>query len=733
MDILAFMERKDYNPMLLKELAFVLGVPREEQHVLKALLGELEAGGKVVKSKKNRYGMPEHFNLVQGRLQMNEKGFGFVVTDDPGTEDLYIPPGSLNGAMHNDRVLARVLLRGAFNKKDEGEIAKIIERANKTIVGTLFSSKHFLYVKPDERRITENVLIPGKYAGGALPGQKVVIEVTKWPEASKHTEGRVIEILGDKDDPSIDVLYIIKAFNLPSGFPEDVMNEAAEIQQSVPEEALKGRRDLRDLRILTIDGEDARDLDDAVSIEKTPEGFYRLGVHIADVSYYVREGTRLDKEAIKRGTSVYFPDRVIPMLPPQLSNGICSLNPNEDRLTFTVLMDIDSNGEVINHEIFESVVNTVERMTYTSVYKILEEKDEELRRRYSHIVDDLELMKELAILLGAKRATRGAIDFELGEARIILDDEGRIKDIIKFKPTIAEKIIEEFMIVCNETVAENFFWQDAPFVYRIHEDPDREKLVAFSKFVRLLGYRVKGSGDIHPNALQELLEKVKGKKEERLVSTMMLRSLQKAKYSEKNAGHFGLASRYYCHFTAPIRRYPDLIIHRIMKEIINGEMTGARRSHYEKILPGIAVQCSERERMAEEAEQAVEDLKKVEYMQSYLGEVFEGIITSITNFGMIVELDNTVEGIVKLSDMDDDYYILDDMGYFLMGEWTGKQYKIGDLVKVRVVKASKETRLVEFMLEAKVAGKKKTKNKNKNTGEKKKDKKKKKQGDVENG
>lgn len=705
--ILSFMESEEYKPLLFKELAFVLGVPKSDTDLFKVVLEELETEGKIVKSNKNRYGLPEHFNLIPGRLQMNERGFGFVIPDTANMGDVYISPNFLHGAMHDDRVLVKILSRDSFNKKDEGEIVKILKRANQTVVGTLFSSRHFLYVIPDEKRITEDILIPAEETGGAIPGQKVVAEITKWPEKTKHAEGRIIEILGDKDDPNTDVLSIIRAFHLTEEFPENVIQQALKIEDSVPEEALEGRRDLRALRIITIDGEDAKDLDDAVSIEKTPEGIYRLGVHIADVSYYVTEGSPLDREALKRGTSIYFVDRVIPMLPPKLSNGICSLNPGVDRLTFSVFMTIDSKGNVVDHEIFESVINTTERMTYTNVYKILEEKDQEVCSKYSHLIGDLQVMEELALILREKRMARGAIDFDFGEARIVLDEEGRIADIMKFNPTIAEKIIEEFMIVCNETVAEYFFWLDSPFVYRIHEDPDKEKLINFSNFARILGYRLKGSGDIHPSALQKLLEEVKGKKEERLVSTMMLRSLQKAKYSERNVGHFGLASKYYCHFTSPIRRYPDLIIHRIMKEVIKGKMDDDRKRYYTEKLPDIAKQCSERERLAEDAEQAVEDLKKVEYMQQYLGDVFEGIITGITNFSMFIELGNTVEGIVKLSSMEDDYYILDDMGYFLIGERTGKQYRIGDIVEVRVVRTDKIARQVEFVIERKPQSKRK--------------------------
>ncbi|HOJ09240.1 MAG TPA: ribonuclease R [Clostridiales bacterium] len=702
--ILEYMESDTYKPFLFEELAGFLAVPDTELGIFRSVLDELEAEGKVFKSKKNRYGLPKHFNLIAGRLQMNERGFGFVIPDNrnngsnDSNGDIYISPEFMHGAMNNDRVYARIMYKGYYDKRAEGEIFRIIQRANEMVVGTFQSSRYFAFVIPDDKRITGDVLIPKDEAGGAVDGQKVVAQIIRWPEESKHAEGCIVEILGDKNSPQADVLSIIRTFNLPEKFPENVMQQVDKIGDTVPDSMLEGRRDLRQLRIVTIDGEDAKDLDDAVSIEKTAEGYYRLGVHIADVSNYVVEGSPLDREALIRGTSVYLADRVIPMLPPKLSNGICSLNPGVDRLTFSVIMTINSSGNVIGHEICESVIKTTERMTYNNVYKMLVENDPQVCHKYSHLIDDFKTMEELALVLRKKRIERGSMDFDFGEAKIILDEEGRPVDIIKFKSTIAEKIIEEFMIVCNETVAEHFFWLEAPFVYRIHEEPDKEKLSNFSSFVRILGYRIKGKGEVHPKALQDLLDEVRGKKEERLISTMLLRSLQKARYSEQNAGHFGLASKYYCHFTAPIRRYPDLLIHKIMKQILKGEMSKEKTEYYDKHLQELARMCSERERAADDAEQAVDDLKKAEYMEQFIGETFEGIITGITNFGMFIELDNTVEGVVRLSSMYDDYYYLDDMRYLLLGEKTGKQYRIGDAIKVKVVKTDKIARQIEFEL-----------------------------------
>lgn len=703
--IIAFMKEEAYKPLLFDELVIVLDVPESDIEMFREMMNELESEGRVFKTKRDRYAVPERVNLVTGRLQGHERGFGFVIPDEEGTADIFIPADALNGAMHGDKVVARVSRGIAAGKRAEGEIIKIINRANKTVVGTFESSRYFGFVVPDDKRISGDIFVPRDEYNGAQPGQKVVCEIVKWPLARRNAEGRITEVIGDIGQPGTDILSIIKSYNLSEEFPQAVLEQADSISQTVTSQMISGRRDLRSLRMVTIDSEDARDLDDAVSIELLPGGNYRLGVHIADVSYYVRENSPLDREALKRGTSVYLVDRVIPMLPKSLSNGICSLNPQVDRLAFSVFMDIDAAGRIINHEIFESVINIDERMTYTSVYKILAERDEKLCRRYANLVDDFRAMETLALILRNRRMARGAIDFDFEESKVILDEQGKPVEIKRYEITIANKIIEEFMLACNETVAEHFYWLGTPFVYRIHEEPDSEKMETFGEFVHNLGYHLKGAGRIHPKALQELLARVKGTREERVLSTMMLRSLQKARYSHENSGHFGLAAKYYCHFTSPIRRYPDLIIHRIMKEYIKGRLTEERIQAYNEDLPETARQCSERERAAEEAERETEDLKKVEYMKAHEGEVFEGIISNVTAFGFFVELDNTVEGLVRMSSLEDDYYIFDEKRYYLIGERTKKIYRVGDALEVRLAKADMASRQIDFTVENKITGK----------------------------
>ncbi len=695
--ILSYMREKAYKPLLLSELVTVLDVPKEDIPVFINLLNHMEEEGLVIKTKKERYGVPERMGLIVGRFQAHERGFGFVIPET-GNEDVFIPANAINGAMHGDRVMTRSTKPATATRGQEGEIIKILSRAHKTVVGTFDSSDNFGFVIPDHARLFRDVFIPRDYINGAKKGQKVVVELTKWPEANRNAEGRIIEILGDSGDAGVDIMSIIRAYGIPYEFPEVVLKEAKKVSQTVSEEDIKNRRDLRDLRMVTIDGEDAKDLDDAVSIEILENGNYRLGVHIADVTHYVKEGSMLDREALLRGTSVYFPDRVIPMLPRELSNGICSLNAGEDRLAFSVMMEIDRNGKMKDHEIFESVIRVRERMTYTDVYKILEEDDPELKERYREHLEDFYHMRDLALILKRKRQERGSVDFDFSEAKIIVDENGKPVEIVKYKLNIANRIIEEFMLQCNEVVSEHFYWLGVPFVYRIHEDPDPDKMESLNQVLGVFGYHLKGYRDIHPRALQEILDQIKGTPEEKVISTLMLRSLQKARYSDVHKWHFGLAAEYYSHFTAPIRRYPDLMIHRIMKEQLSGKLDEKRIDHYRSILPEITKSNSERERAAQDAERDCEDMKKAEYMQDRLGEEFEGIVSNITAFGMFVELDNTIEGLVKLSSMDDDYYVYDAQSLSLLGERTRKRFRIGDRVRVQLVKATPETRQIDFLL-----------------------------------
>lgn len=695
--IISFMREHSYKPLKFEELAVVLDVPKEERSSLQKLLDEMEEEGLIIKTRKERYGVPERMGLFVGKFQGNTKGFGFVLPDF-GDEDLYIPANAINGAMHGDRVIARLSRHASGDRHQEGEIINIIKRANKTIVGKFDKSEHFGFVTPDHSRLSGDIFIPQDFINGAEKGQKVVVEITKWPEKNRNAEGRIIEILGDENEKGVDVMSIIRAYGIPYEFPDEVIKEARALPTTVTEKETVNRRDLRYLRMVTIDGEDAKDLDDAVSIEILPDGNFRLGVHIADVTHYVKEGSQLDNEALKRGTSVYFPDRVIPMLPKELSNNICSLNAKVDRLAFSVLIDIDSSGNVINHDIFESVIHINERMTYTNVYKILEENDQELRERYKDHVADFENMKALALILAEKRRRRGSVDFDFDEAKIIVDENGKTVDVKRYKMTIANKIIEEFMLLCNEVVSEHFYWIGIPFVYRIHEDPDPDKMESLNIILGTFGYRLKGYRDVHPKSIQEVLNQIKGKPEEKAISMIILRSMQKARYSDTHDWHFGLAAEYYSHFTSPIRRYPDLIIHRIMKEQINGKLDENRIDHYREILHSIAQHSSERERAAQDAERDCEDLKKAEFMVDKVGHHFQGTISNITAFGLFVELDNTIEGLVRLSSMDDDYYTYNERSLCLIGERTKKICRIGDKVNVQLVKASVEARQIDFIL-----------------------------------
>lgn len=697
--LLQLLREEDYKPSKIEEIMDMLHIDYNQRKILEATLKEMEKEGLVFKTKRGKYALPGRLGLVRGRIDGHPKGYGFLIPEEQGIKDIFIPISGMNGAMDGDLVLVRVI-EGAEGKSQEGEVVKILKRANTTIVGTYEKNKNFGFVIPDNKKIHQDVFIPKGEDKGAKTGMKVVVRITKWPEGRRSPEGEIIEVLGYKGEPGIDVKSILRSYDIPETFPKEVLKEAEELPEEIPEKEKKRRVDLTKLKFVTIDGEDAKDLDDAVYVERLPNGNYLLYVSIADVSHYVKEGTNLDKEALRRGCSVYFLDRVIPMLPPKLSNGICSLNPGEERMTLTVKMEINTRGEIVDHDIFESIIESKERMTYTSVYKILEENDEELIKRYSHLVEDFKLMKELALVLLEKRKRRGSVDFDFPEAKVIVDEKGRPVDIVKVERNIAHKIIEEFMLAANETVAEHMHWLNVPFVYRIHEHPDIEKLLAFNKFIHNLGYHIKGveGGEIHPKALQDLIRQVRGKSEQKVVETLLLRSLKRARYSPEDIGHYALAAKYYTHFTSPIRRYPDLVIHRIIKEYINGKLTEKRQRHYNRILEDIAARASERERAAEAAEREIEELKKVEYMADKVGNVYKGIISNVTSYGFFVELDNTVEGLVDVASLEDDYYVFDPERYVLVGERTKKVYSIGKEVYVKVAHVDVDNREIDFVL-----------------------------------
>lgn len=693
------MREKAYSPMLDIELANVFEIEPQDIGDFYAVLDDMEKKGQIIKTKKHRYAAPERMNLMVGKLQVHGKGFGFVLSELEEYGDVFISPSDMNGAMHGDRVIARISKKTADKRRSEGEIIRILERANDEIVGVFESSRNFGFVVPDDTKIRMDVYIPKSEWNGAKDGHKVIAKITKWPEPRRNPEGKILEVLGHKDDVGTDILSIIKKYKLPEKFPEKVEEQAHNIEDNISQSEIDRRRDLRNEIIVTIDGADAKDLDDAVSLKTLLNGNYLLGVHIADVTHYVQERSPLDKEALKRGTSVYLVDRVIPMLPKKLSNGVCSLNPKVDRLTLSVDMEINSNGKVVNHEIYESVIKTSERMTYTDVSDILEKDDEALKQRYDYLIDEFKRMEKLAKILRHRREARGSIDFDFDESKVILDEQGVPIEVRKAERRIANRIIEEFMLICNETVAEHFHWANLPFVYRIHEDPDIEKIETFNKFIHNFGYHLKGvSNEIHPHALQDLLKKVEGKKEERIINTLMLRSLKKAKYAPQNAGHFGLAAENYCHFTSPIRRYPDLQIHRIIKETLGGKLTGKRIEKLKKIVEYASEQSSDRERLAVEAERETEDLKKTEYMTHHMGEEFEGIISSVVSFGIFVELENTIEGLIRISSLVDDYYIYDEENHLFRGERTKKTYRIGDEVKIKVIKADVAQKQIDFAL-----------------------------------
>lgn len=718
------MNDKSYVPMKAKELAMLLGIPKSQRDELTQVLDYLVSEGRIGISKKGKYGKPEVFS-VNGIFCGHPKGFGFVTVEGM-EQDVFIPEDRTGAALHGDRVQIVVESqdRGG-GRRTEGSVLKVLEHANKEVVGYYQKSKGFGFVIPDNQKISKDIFIPQGCDMGAVTGHKVVARIKEFGDANHKPEGVVTEILGHVNDPGTDILSIVRAYGLPEEFPPEVMDEVEGCPDEVAvpgmtrdEETwdgpygigdlispadwtgdLAGRLDLRGLRTVTIDGEDAKDLDDAVTLCRNGQGGYILGVHIADVSHYVKEGRPLDKEALKRGTSVYLVDRVIPMLPHKLSNGICSLNAGTDRLALSCIMELDDQGNVLDHKIAETVIHVDRRMTYTAVNAIVTDGDEAVMAEYEGFVPMFMLMKEVSDILREKRKKRGAIDFDFPESKIILDAQGKPLEIKPYERNAATKIIEDFMLAANETVAEDYFWQSLPFLYRTHDNPDPEKMKQLGTFIHNFGYFIRlQQGEIHPKELQKLLDKIEGTPEEVLLSRLTLRSMKQAKYTTLCSGHFGLAARYYTHFTSPIRRYPDLQIHRIIKESLKGGLGDKRAGHYEAILPGVAMQTSALERRAEEAERETDKLKKCEYMSRFIGQEFDGVVSGVTNWGLYVELPNTVEGLVRISELRDDYYIFDEQHYELVGEMTRKTFKLGQPIRVQVASTDRLLRTVDFIL-----------------------------------
>lgn len=687
------------KPMSIEELKAALEVESAADfQAFVKLLNALEQQGELVRTRSDRYGLPQHMNLIRGKIQGNAKGFGFLIPDDRDHADVYIHGSDLLGALNGDTVMVRIN-HDASGKRIEGEVIRILQRANTVVVGTYQDMKGFGFVQPDDKRINTDIFIPKEASKGAVDGHKVVVTITKYPEGRLNWEGKVTEILGHANDPGVDIVSIIRSFDLPEHFPEDVLNEAGAVPESVLDEELVGRRDLRDRTVVTIDGEDAKDLDDAITIERTEQGHYKLGVHIADVSHYVRAGTPLDIEAYRRGTSVYLVDRVIPMLPHRLSNGICSLNPDVDRLTLSCEMVFDEHGKRLSYEIFPSVIRSTARMTYTDVNRIIADHDPETMQKYEALVPMFETMLALSEIIRDVRVDRGAIDFDFDEAHVVVDAEGTPLDVVVRERGRAEMLIEDFMLAANETVAEHFYWLKLPFVYRVHEDPDPTKMQNFLEFITTFGYLVRGTANrIHPRALQQIMAEIKDTPEETIIATVLLRSMKQAHYAPDNNGHFGLSAEYYTHFTAPIRRYPDLIVHRLIHLYHEAMPDEDALAQWQEKLEEITKHASDRERVAMEAERETDSLKMAQYMEQHIGEEFDGIVSSVTNFGMFVKLPNTIEGLVHVSYLTDDYYHFHEKAYSLIGERTGKTFRIGDEVKVRVSAVDRANKTIDFEL-----------------------------------
>ena len=697
--ILDFMSDEDYVPMKAKEIAMIMRVPKNEYHEFLEVIGKLELELKIEKNRKNRYSLSKKTYYL-GKYRKNAKGFGFVKIEEQ-EDEIYISKENSLNALNGDQVLIEIIEEENKIKRAEGKIVKILKHEKDTLVGTFQNNKNFGFVVPDDKNFGTDIYISKKNFGKARNNHKVLVKIIKYPEKNKKAEGKIIEVLGNVNEAGVDMLSIIKEHNLPSTFPEPVVDEAKKYGDKIDEKDIPNRVDLRGKIIFTIDGEDAKDLDDAVSVEKLENGNYRLNVHIADVSYYVKENSLLDKEALIRGTSIYMLGRVIPMLPRELSNGICSLNAGEDRFTLSCSMEINKEGKVLSSEIYKAVICVTERMNYKDVQKILDGEDEAVLKRYEPYIKNFKLMEELAKILKQRRLKDGYLNLDIPETKIELDLEGKPISIGKYETSFANEIIEQFMLTANETIAEKFYWLEAPFIYRVHEEPDMDKVRELNKFLYNYGLKIKYSGDhVYPKEFAKVLEEIKGKEAERVISTLILRTLKLARYEDENKGHFGIASKYYCHFTSPIRRYPDLFIHRIISKYLeeNYLIEQAEYNKYKEEAKDRSKKSSEREKVATEVEREADKMKMAEYMEGRVGEEYEGIVSSIAQFGMFVELENTVEGLIRFEDLGDEYFIYDEERKRLIGEITKTEYKIGDKVKIRVKRASKILREIDFEL-----------------------------------
>ena len=699
LDYLSQVQGKHRNPTM-EELGNALGLEtKEELTELIRHVNNMEVTGQIIKTKKGRISLPENMGFFSGRLQLHQKGFGFLIQDkvegQPSRPDVFIPPNKTKNAMNGDSVLVKVDLKAFETKgKDEGEVVKIVSRNTSTVIGVYQENPNFGFVVPEDKKVREDIFIPKGESLNAKNNDVVVVELTKYPSGDRNAQGKIISVLGRKGEPGVDMLTVLAKYNLPKEFPQKVLDYVDNIPAGISQAELDRRRDLRGETIVTIDGADAKDLDDAISVTRLDNGNYRLGVHIADVTHYVRENTVLDEEAINRATSVYLIDLVIPMLPQKLSNDLCSLNPNTDKLTLSCEMEIDRHGAVKQSDIFESVIRTTARMTYDDVNAILTDRNEALREKYADLVPMFETMEELFHILNDKRIARGSIDFDFTESYIELDEKGDPIDVRPFVRGVSNRIIEEFMLAANETVAETYHWLRLPFVYRIHEDPDPEKLQIFSDMATTMGVPVRFGKDIEPKDLQKVLANVKGTDAEHVLSKLLLRSMMQAKYSPSNLGHFGLAAKHYSHFTSPIRRYPDLQIHRIIKKQLSGKLMGPEVEKYHNIVAKISTISSEMERVAEDAEREVDDMKKAQYMHAHLGQEFDGVISSVTSFGFFVELPNTIEGLVHINTLPQDV-MYDDRRMILTSDTYGV-IQLGDRVKVQVAAVDLDNREINF-------------------------------------